>query len=66
MKYLDKEIKPLKFFIRDAVLVFMSSLAGSYIYFQMNGSLTEFIGTITDNKVLNGATTQIFTEAPGF
>jgi thiol-disulfide isomerase/thioredoxin len=33
MKYLEKEFKPLKHIIRDAAIVFASSMAGLFVFF---------------------------------
>ena len=66
MKYLDKELKPLKFLVRDAVIVFVCSLAAALFVFNMDGSITYFFNVLTDTKTLNIATTQIFTDEPGF
>ena len=66
MKYLDKELKPLKFLVRDAVMVFVCSLAAALFVFNMDGSITDFFNVLTDTKTLNTATTQIFTDEPGF
>lgn len=66
MKYVDKEWKPLKHIIRDAVIVFVSSMMGSFILFQIDGSVTDFLNIVTDNKSFNMSATQIFTDEPGF
>jgi hypothetical protein len=66
MKFVDKEWKPLKTIIRDAVIVFVCSLVGSVLLFQIDGSVTDFLNVVTDNKSFNMANTQIFTDAPGF
>jgi len=66
MKYLDKEFKPLKFLVRDAVMVFVCSFVASLFVFNMDGSITDFFNVLTDTKSLNTATTQIFTDEPGF
>jgi len=66
MKYLDKEFKPLKFLVRDAVMVFVCSITASFFVFNMDGSITDFFNVLTDTKTLNTATTQIFTDEPGF
>jgi len=70
MRFLDNdeagEIKPLKFVIRDALLVFVSSMTATYIYFHMDGAISEFFNVITETKVLNPNTTQIFTDVPTF
>jgi hypothetical protein len=66
MKYVDKEWKPLKTIIRDSVIILVSSIVGSFLYFNMDGSLTDFLNVVTDNKSFNMSATQIFTDAPGF
>lgn len=68
IRFLDKqkEMKPLKFFVRDMVLVFVSSLAAGFIFFNANGRISEFVNTITDAKVIPAGPTQVFTDAPGF
>jgi hypothetical protein len=66
MKYLEEEMKPLKFVVRDAVMVFTSALAAGFATFYMRGSVTDFLNVVTENKVLNSDSTQVFTDAPGF
>lgn len=66
MKYIEKELKPLKFIVRDAVAVFACSLIASYSYFYMNDSFTDFMNVVTENKSLNLDSTQIFTDTPNF
>jgi hypothetical protein len=67
MKFIDKELKPLKFIIRDALIVFVSSISASFIYFNMNGNLADFMNVMTDTKTAPvGGATEIFTDSPGF
>jgi len=68
MRFVDKqkEMKPLKFFVRDLVLVFVSSLAGGFFFFNSNKQISEFVNTITDAKVIPEGAAQVFTDAPGF
>jgi TctA family transporter len=65
-KYLDKEWKPLKYFVRDAIIVLISTALGSFIFFQNNNAISELFNVVTETKTLNTASTQIFTDAPGF
>ena len=65
-KYLDKEWKPLKYFVRDAIIVFISTAVGGFIFFQNNNAISELFNVVTETKILNTANTQIFTDAPGF
>ena len=66
MKYINKEIKPLQFFVRDAVLIFVASLICSNILFQFDHQLTDFFAVVTDSKILVPETTQVFTGVPDF
>jgi hypothetical protein len=66
MKYVAKQWTPLKYVIRDAVMVFGSALLGLFVFFQINGTMTDFFNVVTDGKALNLNTTQVFTDAPGF
>lgn len=65
-KYLDKEWKPLKFFVRDAIIVFSSSIVASFIFFHNDGAISELFEVVTEKTVINSANTQIFTDVPGF
>ena len=68
MKFIDKEMKPLKNVIRDAAYVLSASLIGVFVFLNMNTSIKEFMNVITDSKNVDvtSATTQIFTGEPGF
>ena len=66
MKYIDKEIKPLKFFIRDAIMVFTSSFLCVYVLLQYDKNITDLFAVVTDTKVFSPDTTTIFTGEPGF
>ena len=66
MKYVAKQWTPLKYVIRDAVMVFGSALLGLFVFFQINGTMNDFVNVVTDGKAMNLNTTQVFTDAPGF
>jgi hypothetical protein len=73
MKFIDKDIKPLKILFRDVLIVFISSLSATYIYFHFSEYIQEFINIITDSKVIAGGSgknvvsaTEIFTDTPNF
>lgn len=66
MRYIEREFRSLKLFIRDAVYVFAASLAVLYLYFRFEKNIHEFFCFITDSKVLVPNTTQVFTDEPGF
>ncbi len=54
MRFIDKENKPVKFLIRDALLVYVSVVSGHYIFEQF-GPITEMNTEI-----------KAFTDTPGF
>ena len=62
MKYVEKEMKPLKYLVRDAFLVFASAFLPIFLFFQMSGTFNELLGI--GGEVV--PQTQIFTDAPGF
>ena len=66
MKYIDKEMKPLKNVIRDSVYVFIASLGCLFILLNLNGSINDFMNILTVNKQVNLKATEIFTDEPGF
>lgn len=66
MKFIDKELKPLKVVVRDAIIVMMCSIVVTTVVFNMNSSITDFFNVVTENKTINPASTEIFTDTPGF
>ena len=66
VKYFHDEMKPLKDVFRDCVLVLMSSLGGSFLYFNFQTYIRDFFNVVTETKVLNNATTEVFTDTPSF
>lgn len=58
MRFVDKESKPLKFLIRDSVLVYFSVISGYFIINQMNPIIKSTIG--------GSKATPVFTDNPGF
>lgn len=66
MKYLEKEMKPMKVVVRDGLIVFVSAILASYGFHYSNSSISDFFNVITENKVMNADATQIFTDNPGF
>jgi len=67
MKYIDREIKPLKFFVRDAIMVFSSSIFCIYILLQYDKNITDLFAVITESRVFSpDDTTTVFTGEPGF
>ena len=45
MRYVEKESKPLKFLIRDTLVVYISVVAGNFIYEQVTPVIEETVKT---------------------
>ena len=65
-RYMSDDKKPLKDVVRDSIVVMVCSLTGAYIYFQYSEYIGDFFNIVTETKVLNPATTQVFTDVPTF
>ena len=50
MKYLEKEFKPLKVVIRDAMIVFVSAFVSGYVILESGLYINEFFNIVTENK----------------
>jgi hypothetical protein len=59
MRFVDKESKPLKFLIRDSLLVYFSVIAGNFVLDQLKPVIHEG----GEAAVTNPA---VFTDNPGF
>ena len=62
MKYIEKEMKPLKYIVRDTIIVFLASFLPIYGFFSLNGPISEILG-VQDSNI---SPTQVFTDMPGF
>jgi len=65
-RYLNDDAKPLKETVRDALVVMVCSITGAFLYFQFSGIISDFFNVVTETKVLNPSTTQVFTDSPAF
>jgi hypothetical protein len=66
MKYLEKEMRPLKDMVRDAFMVFIASFLGYFLYFKMDGTISDFFNAVTETNVISPTNTEIFTDKPDF
>lgn len=66
MKYIDKEWKPIKFVVRDAITVFACTALGAFMYLHLDGSVVDFLNVVTASKSFDMGQTQVFTDEPGF
>lgn len=58
MKYVDKEMKPIKVLFRDVLLVYVSVLVGFFVIDQLNPVVQETLHSVT--------TPMAFTDTPPF
>lgn len=59
MRFVDKESKPLKYLIRDSLLVYFSVIAGNFVLEQLKPVIQEGGGDAVTNP-------SVFTDNPGF
>ena len=45
MRFVDKESKPLKFLVRDTLVVYVSVVAGNFIYEQVTPAREQTVAT---------------------
>jgi hypothetical protein len=62
MKYIEKEMTPLKNIVRDAVIVFISSFIPIFLFIQFSNNISKFFGGMD----ITSSSPQIFTDTPGF
>ena len=66
MKYINKEWKPMKLLVKDALVVLGCSVAATFSYTFLEPNIHEFFNVVTDSKIITPANTQIFTDDPNF
>jgi hypothetical protein len=60
MRFVDKESKPLKYLIRDTLLVYVSVILGSFVLDQLRPVLSEVEG------MTGGGSPAVFVDNPSF
>ncbi len=70
-KYLTNEEElekfALKIVVRDAIIIFCTTLTANFIYSNTHNHLDKFVSIITDTKETNiNAVAEIFTDIPNF
>jgi hypothetical protein len=65
MKYVDREMRPLKELIRDATVVAVSAGVSTFAVFSMNKSMNGFFSAMTEQTSLP-AVAPVFTDNPEF
>jgi len=66
MRYIEKRIPPLKFFVRDVIMIFISSFVGAYVLTHMSHTMSDFYQVITGLTVVpdSNRAVEIFTDLP--
>jgi hypothetical protein len=65
MKLFAAEKKPLKFLVRDALIVFSCAFISSYIMYSFGGSVDDFLNVITDTNIIPKSA-DVFVDKPDF
>ncbi len=65
MKFIQKEMKPIKEVVRESVMVGLAVGIASIAVATMDKPVSEFMDTIMEKQVLTGQA-QVFTDNPGF
>ena len=65
MKYVHKEMRPIKELVRDAAIVAVSAGISTFAVFSMNKSMNGFFSAMTEQNNLP-AVASVFTDNPGF
>jgi hypothetical protein len=66
MKYIEDDMKPLKYFVRDAIMVFASSFVVCYLLLYYDKNITDLFAVVTDQKIFQPENTMVFTGEPEF
>jgi hypothetical protein len=67
MRFIDKELKPLKMVIRDAFIVAGCAFAPIWGYFQFKDKMSDWFGIVqVEGGEIFAKTPVIFTDNPGF
>ena len=63
----EDTIKPLKYLMRDAVIVFAANVVSTYVFFHVDTNITDMLHILTEVKTapVKGAS-EIFTGTPEF
>jgi hypothetical protein len=65
MKFVQKEMKPIKEIVRDAIISGLSVAVAAFAVLTMNKPIAGFLDAITEKQVLT-AQAPVFTDNPGF
>jgi len=67
MKYVEREFRPLKYLIRDTLMVFGAAMVTLLVYDRFQAPIQEFVQVVTNSKpVAVVLHPEIFTDGPGF
>jgi hypothetical protein len=60
MKFINKEMEPVRDVAREAIFVFIASISCGFVFAEFGGSIDGFLNIITENKVLDISSPPIF------
>jgi hypothetical protein len=67
MKYVTKELKPIKFIIRDTLFVGVAAMGVILVHDHFQSPIQEFIEVVTNTKPSAPLShPEVFTDMPGF
>lgn len=69
VRYVQKEEeqgKGIKEYVRDGIIVYLSTIISAYFYFTFENSILAFFNVVTDNKNVIMEKVEVFTDSPNF
>ena len=66
MKFIEKEFKPVKQIVRDAIIVMFSSVVVQFVFSNIGNNVSDFFNVITNSKSIEPIAPVVFTDSPGF
>jgi len=69
VKYIQKEEeynKGIKEYVRDGIIIYLSTILSAYFYFTFEKTILEFFNVVTDNKNVIMEKVEVFTDSPNF
>jgi len=62
----DIEFKGIKEYVRDGIIVYLSTIVSSYVYFAFEKNISDFFNVVTSNKNVLPEKAEVFTDSPNF
>lgn len=62
----DTEFKGIKEYVRDGIIVYLSTIVSSYVYFAFEKNISDFFNVVTSNQNSIPVKAEVFTDSPNF